>query len=326
LHSLQVSWDSYGFPDYKIEQLSTEKIRKFVKELNETGRFNTNEADLVILKKLSLIKEEKPTIASVLLFAKEPERYHIRIGRFKSESSILDDRQITDTLFEASEESLKFVKNYIQIAYGFEGNLKRTERWEYPVEAIKESLLNAIVHRDYKNTNDIQIKIFDDRISIFSPGKLYGNLLIEDLKDNNYQSNLRNKLIAEAFYLTGKIEKYGTGFIRIREALKDYPTISFNFEEFSDGFLITYTKKSDKDVTKGVTKGVTKDVTKDDISLRFNHIIDLIKKDNTITIDEIAKSLEINRRTIIRYINKLKADKRIGREEGRKSGYWKVYE
>lgn len=82
-----------------------------------------------------------------------------------------------------------------------------------PLPAIREALLNAVIHRNYTDGSDIQIKIFDDNISIFSPGLLYGGLKLDELKSDNYQSRLRNKLVAEAFYLTGNIEKYGSGFI-----------------------------------------------------------------------------------------------------------------
>lgn len=65
----------------------------------------------------------------------------------------------------------------------------------------------------------MQVKIFDQKISFLNPGKLYGNISLADLKENNYISELRNKLLAEAFYLTKEIEKYGTGFFRIREEI-----------------------------------------------------------------------------------------------------------
>jgi hypothetical protein len=72
--------------------------------------------------------------------------------------------------------------------------------------------------RDYTSPVDIQIKIFDQSISFFNPGKLYGDLTIEKLKRDDYQSRTRNRLIAEAFYLTRDIEKYGSGFIRVRNS------------------------------------------------------------------------------------------------------------
>lgn len=99
-------------------------------------------------------------------------------------------------------------------------------------------MLNAVVHRDYKSPSDIIIKVFDDRISISNPGKLYGSLRLEDLKRNDYVSSLRNRLLAEMFYLTGDIERYGTGFVRIREYLKDYPDISLVMEEMGIFFKL----------------------------------------------------------------------------------------
>ncbi|MEO6974567.1 MAG: ATP-binding protein, partial [Gallionella sp.] len=88
----------------------------------------------------------------------------------------------------------------------------------YPLPALREALLNAVVHRDYTDGSDIQIKIFNDHITIYSPGLLNGGLNLAELNSDNYKSRLRNKLVAEAFYLTGNIEKYGSGFIRIRKA------------------------------------------------------------------------------------------------------------
>ncbi|MFH2124046.1 MAG: ATP-binding protein [Pseudomonadota bacterium] len=87
----------------------------------------------------------------------------------------------------------------------FIDNDRRKERWQYPLEALRELLLNCIVHRDYKNFSDIVIKIFDNRIVFTNPGRLYGKLRLEDLERDDYVSSIRNRLLAEAFYLTGDI-------------------------------------------------------------------------------------------------------------------------
>jgi ATP-dependent DNA helicase RecG len=105
-----------------------------------------------------------------------------------------------------------------------------------------ETLPNAVVHRDYTDPSDIQIKIFDDRITFFSPGGFYGGLTAAHLKTDHYPSRLRNKLVAEAFYLTNNIEKYGSGFIRIRKALGDYPEVGMELEEMGNGVLLTFVR------------------------------------------------------------------------------------
>ena len=101
---------------------------------------------------------------------------------------------------------------------------------------------------------NVQIKIFDQEITIFSPGKLYGDVTIEKLKTDTYQSRARNKLVAEAFYLTKDIEKYGSGYIRVREEIKSYPTMRFDYEESGDGYLVTLGCSQQKTVTTPKTR------------------------------------------------------------------------
>ncbi len=71
-----------------------------------------------------------------------------------------------------------------------------------------------------------QTQNFDNKISIFSPGTFYGGLTVAEIQQDSYRSSLRNKLVAEGFYLTNVIEKYGSGFIRIRRAMADYPQVT----------------------------------------------------------------------------------------------------
>jgi len=110
--------------------------------------------------------------------------------------------------------------------------------------------LNAIIHRDYTSPIDIQIRIFDQSITLFNPGKLYDGITIDQLKTDMYQSHTRNKLIAESFYLTKDIEKYGSGFIRIRKEIREYNTMTFDYREMGDGFLVEMKYENQKISTK----------------------------------------------------------------------------
>jgi len=242
-----------------------------------------------------------------LLFAENPLQYHIHIGRFKSPSIIIDDRQITDTLFEAVEQAMKFLVSYISVSFQFNGNLKRKERFAYPLQALREVLLNAVVHRDYANSSDIQIKVFDDRITIYSPGRLYGGLTLADLNTDTYQSHLRNKLIAEAFYLTKNIEKYGSGFIRIRKELKAYPEVKFVIEEISDGFLVTFL--SSEGVSEGITEGI-------------KGLFDYIKQNPGLRTPVLSNKLDVPDKTIERWLKRLKDEQKVVFRGSRKTGGW----
>lgn len=253
------------------------------------------------LEKLKFVSKGDTTWAALLLFAEEPLRHHIHIGRFKTPSVIIDDRQITDSLFEAVEQAMKFIISHISVAFEFDGSLQRKERFAYPLAALRETLLNAVVHRDYTNPSDIQIKIFDDKISFFSPGKLYGGLTIEDLYTDHYQSHPRNKLVAEAFYLTGNIEKYGSGFVRIREELNKYPELKFTIEEVGSGFLVTFSKSG------GVSGGV-------------NDVIEFLKAHPGAKTNEISSALGIAERTLQRMLKKLKDQQVIAFKGAPKTG------
>ena len=260
MQSLQLSWDAYPAHNATLADLSTAKIDAFVQQINAGGRFALGTTSgTAALQKLNYISQGQPTWAAMLLFAQEPLRHHIHIGRFKTPSLIIDDRQITDTLFEAVDQAMRFIVSYVPVAFEITGAVRRTERFAYPLPALREALLNAVVHRDYKDGSDIQIKIFDNSISFFSPGRLYDGLTLAELQQDHYRSRLRNKLVAEAFYLTTGIEKYGSGFIRIRTALRDYPEVQFTVEEVSGGLCLTFTKPAAEEgegVSGGVSGGV----------------------------------------------------------------------
>lgn len=232
---------------------------------------------------------------------------------------IIDDRQITDTLFEAVDQAMKQIVSHISVAFEFDGGLQRKERFAYPLPALRETLLNAVVHRDYANPSDIQIKIFDDRITFFSPGKLYGGLTVEDLKTDHYQSHLRNKLIAEAFYLTKNIEKYGSGFIRIRKELESYPEVDFHVEEIGDGFLATFRviAKISEGVNEGVTEGVSEGV---------KGLLACIRENPGLRIPELSEKLHVPAKSIERWIKNLRDEDRIVFRGAPKTGGYFVKE
>ncbi|MCK4816645.1 putative DNA binding domain-containing protein, partial [bacterium] len=158
---LNISYDAYPLNE-RLSSLDIKLIERFVNNVNSRGRINLKDDLMANVTKLKLIRNDKPTLAAMLLFG--DHGYSIHIGRFKSEETIIDDVLIKDPLIVAIEDVMLFIKKHITLAYEFNGGLERKEKWEYPLEAIRELLLNAVVHRDYKQASDIVIKIFDGRI------------------------------------------------------------------------------------------------------------------------------------------------------------------
>jgi len=121
---------------------------------------------------------------------------------------------------------------------------------------------------------DIQIKTVDNRITIYNPGELYGNITISDLQKDDYQASARNKLTVEAFYLTGDIEKYGTGIYRITELLLNYGLTAPTFENFQHGFIVTaFAKKIDGNIIS-INVGIHTNVTENEVEKVVDNVLD----------------------------------------------------
>jgi ATP-dependent DNA helicase RecG len=252
MQSMQYSWDSYPYPRASMASLNEDKIRTFISKVNTVGRFRLPTGTVEALQKLRMLQDGIPTNAAMILFSKENLLHHVHIGRFKTPSLIIADKMINGNLYDVLEESMQTIIGHLKFAFEITGRTtQRTEIPEYPLAAVREALLNALIHRDYRSSTDVQIKIFDQRITFFNPGGLYGNITEADLLTDTYQASTRNKQISEALYLTHDIEKYGSGFVRIRQAITNYPTMKFNFRELGDGFILEFSYSEQKISTQG---------------------------------------------------------------------------
>ena len=326
LQSLQLSWDSYPASGKSLSDLDDHKVNAFFERVNSMGRFRLEGSWIEKLQKLKLVQGDVITNAAWLLFAKESTGYNVHLGRLKTPSMIIDDKMLNGTLFDMVEETMRYIIGQIKVAFEIKGMpTKRTEIFEYPLPALREIVLNAVIHRDYMSPIDIQIKIFDNYITFYNPGTLYGDLTVADLKKDNYQAIARNKLIAEAFYLTGDIEKYGSGFVRIRQGIKEYPTMKMEFAEVASGFLwtVSYTKQRVSLVDDKVTDRVTDKVT-DKVTDNQALIVQFISENSKISTQMLSEKLKISQRKIKENIAKLKEIGLIERIGSAKGGYWKI--
>jgi ATP-dependent DNA helicase RecG len=239
------NWDGLT-GNYNLDEIDPETVRKFIRMASRNGRLKTadeNEDIKSILKKLKLIINEKLTNAAIMLFGKNPQKYFInalvRVGRFKDEITIIGDRRIEGNLFKQIEEAEEAIKNFINVRYEITGEqLTRKNIWDYPLEAIREALLNAVIHRDYFKYNvQSQIKIFNDWIWFFNIGGLPEGITLEQLK-TTHPSVARNPLIVHIFYLAGLIEEYGSGIGRIMDSLKEANLPEPEFKEEFAGFSL----------------------------------------------------------------------------------------
>ena len=153
-----------------------------------------------------------------------------QIGRFKSETDIIDSIDLNTDILSQIDSAIAFIRKNLMVSYIITGNAQREERYDYPLEAIREIVVNMVVHRDYRDSGHSIIKIYDDRIEFFNPGKLYDDLTIEKLQTGNYASRTRNRAIASILKECGMIERYGSGIKRINLACAQYGLANPVFE------------------------------------------------------------------------------------------------
>ncbi len=200
-----------------IEDIDLGKIKKFAAETKSRRLTSIPEDEVSVLKSLGLMKNERVKLAALLAFGGNPQAKvpwaTVKIGRFLEETAPAMEKEIGGDLFEQIEksyvETISFIRKEIKV-----GKLKREEIYEYPPEALREIIINAVAHRDYSIQSPIYIKIFNDKIEIENPGGLPPGITIEDLK-KPHRSILRNPKIANILYNRGYIEKWGIGTLQV---------------------------------------------------------------------------------------------------------------
>jgi len=248
LQSTGNSWDALPAAVADSDILDLVNIKNYILSSTSSGRrnFSNSAKPVEVLEKLELIKDNKPTWAALLLFGKNPQspltQATVHCGRFKGETKIIDDRLISGTIIDQIDEVMDFIRKNTNVEFVITGKPQRDEIWDYPLEALREAVINAICHRDYSEPSDIQIKIFDDSIHIWNPGGLPFDLTIDDLLDPAHSSKPRNKLIAQVFYDMALIERYGSGIQRMIADCVKAGLPEPDFEEKFGGFTITFNK------------------------------------------------------------------------------------
>ena len=248
LQTSKVYWDGRVCEGAGLEDIDEGKVRWFLRRAKYERRLELDPETPFgeALEKLELLKEGKPTNAAILLFGRNPQRFFIqsetRCARFKGTKPLefIDMKVFGGNMIDQREDAVEFVKEHIKLHAKIVG-LERIETWEYPIDAIREAITNAICHRDYEISANVQVRIFDDRIEIWGCGHLPEPLTVEDLKQR-HRSILRNPLVGKCFFWIKFIEQWGTGTNRIIDACLNHGLPEPVFEELSGSLVVTLRK------------------------------------------------------------------------------------
>jgi ATP-dependent DNA helicase RecG len=214
-------WDGVPVPKVSVQDLKQETFIFFRKRalksqrIDEDGFTDSNEH---LIDNLQLKEGEFLKRAAILLFHSNPEKYvtgaYIKIGYFQSDDDLKFQDEIHGNLFEQIEKTIDLLlTKYIKAEISYEG-INRVEKFEYPKEAVREALLNAIAHKDYSGGVPIQISVYSDKIIFWNEGQLPENWTIKTLLEK-HASRPYNPDIANALFRSGYIESWGRGTIKI---------------------------------------------------------------------------------------------------------------
>ena len=207
-----------------------------------------------IYEMLNIKRDEKFTLAAVMNFALYPQGVFPQLGITavvvpgysigelgNSGERFVDNKRIEGTISEMLEEAMVFCKRNMKIKTIIDSKTgKRNDRTEYPINAVREAILNALIHRDYSVHTEgtpIQINFFTDRLEIHSPGGLYGRMTVEQL--GKARPDLRNPTLATMAESLNQAENRYSGIPTIRMEMKEYGLPEPEFKNGRNEFIVT---------------------------------------------------------------------------------------
>ncbi|PWH20523.1 MAG: AAA family ATPase [Ardenticatenia bacterium] len=243
------TWDGLS-SEWTLQDIDRESLTHFARLARSRLPHLDPENPGQTLQNLNLLIEGRIKNAAVLLFGKRPQRLfplaQVRIGLFRG-TEILDSHDFQGTLWQQLDGAMERFRQVLKVRFdirveepSLEG-LQRREVWEYPLEALREALVNALIHRDYTYPADIQIRMEADRLQIWSPGELPPPLTPQALY-GPHDSVLRNPLVAQAFYFAGIIERWGTGTTRIVRLCQEQGLPEPEFQNWQGGMRVVFSQ------------------------------------------------------------------------------------
>ncbi len=235
--------------------------------------------------------QEKVTYGGMILFGKDKERFlpdaWIQAGRFKGTNKvhILDSQKIAVPFIKSIDEVMSFIRKHLNVALVIE-DIQHVEEWSIPQVAIREAVMNAILHCDYSlGGSPIRVAIFDDRLEIENPGILPFGMTFEHFHMG--VSKVRNRVIARIFQEIKFIERWGSGIGRIKEACHNFGLRAPLFEEIGHHFRVTLFREKIYDMP---VIGVEK------------NIMTALSHKNGLSTREIADEIGLSTRQVRKYL------------------------
>jgi ATP-dependent DNA helicase RecG len=253
LHGHGIPWDDQPCRGATLDDIDPLSVRTFLEKAQKERRFDVDPSIPVnaALEKLGILSGGLPTNAAILFFGKDPQRFfiqsEIRCARFKGEevsSTYLNMNILHGRIDQLIEDANLFITQTIRkAAWVVPGKMQREEHWEYPPDALREAVINAVCHRDYNASGNVQIRIFESRSQVWNPGILPEGVTVDLLKVE-HASRPRNKTIARLLFLIGYIEQWGSGTLSMITACERDGVPDPQFQEAGNDFVVSFSRST----------------------------------------------------------------------------------
>ena len=279
-HKEKLRFDAQVCKGAKLKDIDNSLVKEFVVRAKTERGLDLDEKSSIkeILMRLRLIKDNNLSNAAILLFGKPQDFYpqcEVKCVRFKGTDvtgEMLDLKPINGSVINQLRDTEKFIFNHIALSAWVEsGKMERREKWEYPPRAIREALANAIAHRDYWSSAKVQVRIFDDRIEFWNPGKLPEGWTVETLM-KKHVSFPPNPLIAKQFFWLKYVEEVGTGTNKIIKWCREWGLSEAVFEYAASSLVVTLKKIVSKKEISSVKPGPSWDQVGSKLGLRLDEV------------------------------------------------------
>lgn len=260
-----------------------------------------------------------PTNAYALLTGQARFQPVIQCAVFKGKDRayFVDRREFEGSIQDQMEAAFQYVLEKINRGMRIQG-MYRQDRYELPVDSVREMIANSVAHRSYLEQGNIQVALFDDRLEVTSPGMLLNGVSIKKMKEG--YSKPRNRAIASAFAYMKIIEKWGSGIPRILRECSEYGLPEPEIIDFDGDFRVNmYRQLPEKDWSH---TDDTKHDTNDTLSENDTKILNLIRENPSITQAELKEKLQVSIVTVKRLMANLQKRGLIERQGSSRKGKW----
>lgn len=294
-------WDGVPVPKVSTRDLKLDTFTHFRKKAVKAQRIEEDvltDSDDLLLENLQLIENAFLKRAAILLFHSDPEKFftgaYIKIGFFQSDDELKFQDEVHGNIFEQVEKTMDILfTKYIHSSINYEG-LNRVEKYDYPKDAIREALLNAVCHKDYAEGAPIQISVYQDKLIFWNDAQLPDNWTVEKLL-TKHPSKPYNPDIANTLFRSGYIEAWGRGTIKmINDCIRfEIPSPKYFYD--MSGFWVEFRKdKFNEESLKALN-----------LNDRQLKAIEFLKNNKRITNREYQSSFNVSRNTATRDLSDL---------------------